>query len=143
MRRINANMKNKRSTYKGNILVGGYMFPFCILLLQFVAVFMIKSSTMFGKIKIDLPKGKTEIITVSQNPIAIFLKKEGLVFVEDIQIRLPLLPIRLNEITSNKNTKIFILADKEIIYEKIVDVVSIVYGAGFHDVTLVTELKRL
>ena len=42
-----------------------------------------------------------------------------------------------------KDTKIFVKADKDITYNRVITVVSAIYNAGFFDVTLVTDLTRV
>lgn len=120
------------------------MVPFCGLLLRVLTVFMIASPMTLGGVKIDLPKGRAEIVVIKREPVAITIQKDGTVYVEKSQIRLSSLGSRLNEMTAgNKDAKIFVLADKDIAYNRVITVVSTVYSAGFFDVTLVTELHRL
>jgi biopolymer transport protein ExbD len=41
---------------------------------------------MFGNISIRIPKGKTEIVVVKKEPIAVFVKADGTIFVNEEEI---------------------------------------------------------
>jgi biopolymer transport protein ExbD len=118
--------------------------PFVDILFSLVFVFMVATPINLGGIKIDLPKGKAEIVVVKKEPLAITIKKDGSIFLEKNQIRLSVLGNKLNEITGGeKDVKVFVLADKDITYSRVLAIVSAVYEVGFFDVTLVTELQRI
>jgi biopolymer transport protein ExbD len=118
--------------------------PFCDFLFSLIFVFMVASPINLGGVKIDLPKGKAEIVVVKKEPLAVTIKKDGSIFLEKNQIRLSVLGSKLNEITGGeKDVKIFVLADKDINYGRVLAIVSAVYEEGFFDVTLVTELQRI
>jgi biopolymer transport protein ExbD len=138
-------MMQKRLIRKNNSLKDINLTSYADLVFNLLFVFMVAStSVMMGGVKIDLPKGKAEIIVIKKEPLAVTIKKDGSIYVEKNQIKLSNLMDKLNEITGfEKDVKIFVLADKDIPYHRVLNVVSVIYGGGYFDVTLVTELQRL
>ncbi|MDR3289837.1 MAG: biopolymer transporter ExbD [Rickettsiales bacterium] len=144
MRRIsriktNILLRHLQTDFKENTL-----FLFSVLFLLLLIVFVVATHNTIGGIRIDIPKGKAEVIVVKKEPIAISIKKEGTIYLDKDLIVLETIGKKINEITNNdKNIKIFILADKGIEYSIIIKVISEVYKIGFQDVSLVTDLNVL
>ena len=66
------------------------------------------------------------------------------IFLEKDSIKLNTLANKLSELTlGEKDVKIFIKADKNLTYDRVISVVSAIYNAGFFDVTLVTDLRKM
>ena len=118
--------------------------PFVDVLFSLLIVFMIATPVMLGGINIELPKGKAEIVVVKKEPLVISIKKDGSLYLEKDSVKLNLLESKLNDLTlGDKDVKVFIKADKDITYSRVINVASVVYSAGFFDVTLVTDLRKL
>jgi biopolymer transport protein TolR len=116
--------------------------PFVDILFVLLIVFMIATPIILGGVKIELPQGKTEAITVDKEPISISIKKDGTIYIGEDRIKLRLLPQKLKRITNgDKNTTIFIRADQNLDYGRVIKVVSKINLAGFTKVSLVTDLK--
>jgi len=118
--------------------------PFVDILFCLLSVFLVASPIMLGGVNIDLPKGKAEIVIVKKEPLVVSIKKDGSLLLEKDPIKLNTLASKLSEITlGEKNIKIFVKADKDISYDRVITVVSAIYNAGFFDVTLVTDLRKM
>lgn len=118
--------------------------PFVDVLFSLLIVFMLASPMMLGGVNIELPKGKAEIIVVKREPLVVSIAKDGSLFLEKDPIKLNVLANKLSELTmGEKDIKIFVKADKNIAYNRVITVVGAIYNAGFFDVTLVTDLKKL
>ena len=118
--------------------------PFVDVLFSLLIVFMLASPMMLGGVNIELPKGKAEIIVVKREPLVDSIAKDGSLFLEKDPIKLNVLANKLSELTmGEKDIKIFVKADKNIAYNRVITVVGAIYNAGFFDVTLVTDLKKL
>ena len=118
--------------------------PFVDVLFSLLIVFMLGSPMMLGGVNIELPKGKAEIIVVKREPLVVSIAKDGSLFLEKDPIKLNVLANKLSELTmGEKDIKIFVKADKNIAYNRVITVVGAIYNAGFFDVTLVTDLKKL
>ena len=118
--------------------------PFVDILFSLLIVFIVATPMTLGGVKIDLPVGKAQVVIVKKEPLVISIIQDGTIFLEKEQVKLNSLSTKLSELTmGEKDIKIFIKADKNIVYNRVISVVSSVYSAGFYDVTLVTELKKL
>ena len=103
---------------------------------------MIPVQVIFGNIKVDIPKGQTDIVVVKNKPLAVFVKSDGTIFVEDAELKLNNLVGYINEITmKDYKRKIFILGDKQNTYGRIISVLDVLNTAGYEDVVLVTDLN--
>lgn len=118
--------------------------PFVDVLFSLLIVFLVASPMMLGGVNIELPKGAAEIIIVKKEPLVVSIKKDGAIYLEKDLIKLNTLASKLSEITmGEKDIKIFVKADKDISYNRVITVVSAIYNAGFFDVTLVTDLTKI
>lgn len=118
--------------------------PFVGILLRLLIVFLIASPVMLGGVNIELPRGASEIIVVKKEPLVVSIQKDGSLYLEKDPIKLNTLATRLSELTmGEKDIKIFVKADKDITYNRVITVVDAIYNAGFFDVTLVTDLRKL
>ena len=118
--------------------------PFVGILLRLMIVFLIASPVVLGGVNIELPRGQAEIIIVKRDPLVVSIKKDGSLYLEKDPIKLNTLATRLAELALGvKNLKIFVKADKDISYSRVITVVDAIYSAGFSDVTLVTDLRKL
>lgn len=118
--------------------------PFVDVLFSLLIVFLVASPIMLGGVNIELPKGKAEIVVVKKEPLVVSIKKDGSIFLEKDAIKLNIISNKLSEIAmGDKRVKIFVKADKDIAYNRVITVVSAIYNAGFFDVTLITDLKKM
>ena len=118
--------------------------PFVDFLFSLLIVFMLATSIMLGGVNIELPKGKAEIVVVKKEPLVVSIKKDGSIFLEKDAIKLNTISSKLSELAmGDKDIKIFVKADKDLAYNRVITVVSAIYNAGFFDVTLITDLKKM
>ena len=134
--------KRKRVSDSGILDNITNMTPFVDFLFTLLIVFMIPVQVIFGNIKVDIPKGQTDIVVVKNKPLAVFVKSDGTIFVEDAELKLNNLVGYINEITmKDYKRKIFILGDKQNTYGRIISVLDVLNTAGYEDVVLVTDLN--
>jgi len=118
--------------------------PFVDTLFSLLIVFLVASPVMLGGVNVELPKGKAEVVVVKKEPLVVTIKNDGSILLEKDPIKLNILANKLSELTiGQKDTKIFVKADKDIEYNRVITVVSAIYNAGFFDVTLVTDLRKM
>lgn len=117
--------------------------PFVDVLLVLLIIFMVAAPMMTSSINIDLPKGAANPANEKIQPISISVKSDGSIFLQDEAIKLSALPSRLLEMTSNNlDNKIYVRADKNLDYGRVMEVVRTVSLAGFNQVSLATELAQ-
>ena len=134
----------KRKLKRGRLNSYVNFAPFVDVLFALLIVFMVASPIMLGGVNIELPKGKAEIVVVKKEPLVISIKNDGSIFLEKDSIKLNTLANKLSELTlGERDVKIFVKADKNLTYDRVISVVSSIYNAGFFDVTLVTDLRKM
>lgn len=116
---------------------------FVDLLFSLLIIFIVSGQNLFGGISLEIPKGKAEIVVVKKDPIAVFIKSDGTIFVNDEETKFNKIPQAVSELTmKDYSTKIFVLGDKNNLYGRIISVVDVLNSAGFLDVVLVTDLSN-
>ncbi len=135
--RFKRKLRNREASYIN-------LAPFVDVLFSLLIVFLVASPIMLGGVNIEIPKGESEIVVVKKEPLVISIKRDGSIFLEEDPIKLANISAKLNELSmGDKTIKIFVKADKDIEYNRVIVVVSAIYNSGFPDVTLVTDLRKI
>lgn len=117
--------------------------PFVDVLLVLLIIFMVAAPMLTSSINVDLPKGASSPSNEKIQPISISVKADGAIFLQEEAIKLNSLANRLLEVTGNNlSNKIYVRADKNLDYGRVMEVVKIVSLAGFNQVVLVTETTQ-
>lgn len=134
---------NSKNNKKRHIVSDINITPFVDVLLVLLIIFMVASPMMTSSVNIDLPKGASSPSNEKIQPISISVKSDGSIFLQDEATKLNLLSSRLLEITGNNlSNKIYVRADKNLDYGRVMEVVRILSLAGFAQVVLATELAQ-
>jgi len=117
--------------------------PFVDVLLVLLIIFMVSAPLMNGNIKVDLPKGSAKKSnSYQENKVIITVKNNGLIYLEEENVKLKYLSKRLKKFTNNDmNSKIFIKADKDLNYGTVMDIIKKINDAGFASASLITQIK--
>ncbi|MFT6106085.1 MAG: biopolymer transport protein TolR [Rickettsiales bacterium] len=116
--------------------------PFVDVLLVLLIIFMVAAPMMTGSVELELPKGASKANQINEAPIAVSIKSDGTIFLQEEKVKIRLLPKELMKITNNNiNSKIFVRADEQIDYGRVMEAVKAINYAGFTQVVLVTELS--
>lgn len=117
--------------------------PFVDVLLVLLIIFMVAAPMMTSSVSIDLPRGSATPTNEKIQPISVSVKSDGAIFLQEESVRLGTLSARLLEVTGNNlDSKIFVRADKNLDYGRVMEVVKTISVAGFNQVVLVTELSQ-
>ena len=140
---MGANFFNQKNHKKRHIISEINITPFVDILLVLLIIFMVAAPMMTSNVNIDLPKGAASPINEKIQPIAVSIKSDGTIFLQEDVIKLNLLSAKLLEMTGNNlNTKIHVRADKKIDYGRVMEIIKTVNLTGFTQVVLVTELAQ-
>ena len=116
------------------------MTPFIDVMLVLLIIFMVAAPLMSGGVPLDLPKTSAAPLNVDAKPITLSIKATGQVFRGDAEVRDDEIVSRLNATAkSGPDERVFVRGDKKVDYGRVAQVMSIVTGAGFKRVALVTE----
>ncbi len=136
------NFQNKNSRKRRVAMSDINITPFVDVLLVLLIIFMVAAPMMTGSIELDLPKGTTNANQSGDEPIAVSIKNDGTIYLQEEQTKLRALPEKLLAITNNNiDSKIFVRADSKIDYGRVMEAVKTINSAGFTQVVLVTELS--
>jgi biopolymer transport protein TolR len=114
-----------------------------IILFVFLILGLLFKPAMFGIIELELPRGTAEVIILDQEPITISIKRNEEIYLNDRNIKLAYLPNSILELSDDKlDVKIFVKADKELSFDKIVKVISFVNSEGFNNISLVIDISK-
>lgn len=131
--------KKKQKNFMSEINVT----PMVDVMLVLLVIFMVTAPMMILGINVDLPKVQAKNLEEKKEPLVISLNPKGKIYIQDIEIPEEQLISKLIAITgTNSTTRIFIRADKNIIYEKVMKIMSSVSSAGFTKVALIAELPN-
>jgi len=134
---------NSPNNKKKRIISDINITPFVDVLLVLLIIFMVAAPLMTSGVKVDLPQGASSPIDEKMQPIIVSIKPDGVIFLQDEPLKLGLLGPRLLATTiNNLNTKIYVRADQNLDYGRVMEVVKSINLTGFNQVILVTELAK-
>ncbi|OHC76521.1 MAG: protein TolR [Rhodospirillales bacterium RIFCSPLOWO2_12_FULL_58_28] len=114
--------------------------PMVDIMLVLLIIFMVAAPLLTVGVTVDLPKTAASAIPGQDEPLAISIKADGSIHLQETPVEIDALVPRLNAITNNNpDLRIFIRGDKAIDYGRVMQVMGVVNAAGFKKVALVTE----
>ena len=114
--------------------------PMVDVMLVLLIIFMVAAPLLTVGVTVDLPKTKASAILGEDEPLAVSIDAEGVIFLQDTEMELDGLVPRLLAITGNNpDVRIFVRGDKSIDYGRVMQVMGTINAAGFKKVALVTE----
>ncbi|MBP7710476.1 MAG: protein TolR [Rickettsiales bacterium] len=134
---------DSKNSKKRRIISDINITPFVDVLLVLLIIFMVAAPMMTSSINVDLPKGAATAANEKVQPIAVSVKADGSIFLQEESVKLGTLTNRLLEMTGNNlDNKIYVRADKNLDYGRVMEVVRTLSLAGFNQVSLATELAQ-
>ena len=117
--------------------------PFVDVMLVLLIVFMITAPLLQTGIDIELPKVDTPNMPDKEDPLIITINKKNEIFISEKKIDFSTLQVKLKEIKkTNPNIKSYIRADKEVTYDKLMQVMKQIIDGGIANVSLITDPKK-
>tara|TARA_S200000501_G_C20614864_1_gene651946 strand:- start:156 stop:569 length:414 start_codon:yes stop_codon:yes gene_type:complete len=117
--------------------------PFVDVMLVLLIVFMITAPLLQTGVDIELPKVDTPNIPDKDDPLIITINKKNEIFISEKKIDFSTLRIKLKEIKkTNPKIKSYIRADKEVTYDKLMQVMKQIIDGGIANVSLITDPKK-
>jgi biopolymer transport protein TolR len=117
--------------------------PFVDVMLVLLVIFMITAPLLTVGVQVDLPETEAGPISGDDEPLAITITKENVIFLQETEIQLGDLVAKLMAISERRtDTRIFMRADSDISYGRVMEVMGTVNRAGFKKVALVTKLDK-
>ncbi len=114
--------------------------PFVDVMLVLLIVFMVAAPMLTVGVPIELPKTKAKPLQGEKEPVTVTVKADGRVFLMDTEIDdVNTLSAKVKAIAGEGyNERIYVRADKNVDYGKVMKVMGALSGAGFKRLALVT-----
>jgi biopolymer transport protein TolR len=117
--------------------------PFVDVMLVLLVIFMVTAPLLTVGVPVNLPQTSARQMSDDKEPLAITIKKNGDIFLQETQIQLDELVPKLTAIAKNGyDERIYVRGDKTVDYGKVMEVMGELNAAGFKRIGLVTDTKR-
>ncbi|MFM7347412.1 MAG: protein TolR [Tagaea sp.] len=117
--------------------------PFVDVMLVLLVIFMITAPLLTSTVPVDLPQTQAARATGQDEPLVVSVNNAGKVYLQDSEMELDVLVVRLRAITNNNNdARIFVRGDRAINYGRVLEVMGAISAAGFNKVALVAEVPQ-
>lgn len=134
----NSGRRRRRSTPMSEINVT----PFVDVMLVLLIIFMVSAPMLTVGVPVELPKTAANALPGDQEePLTVTLTIEGQILIQNAEIEDSALIAKLRAVAAERrNDKIFLRADSQIPYERVVQVMGALNAGGFSNIGLVTDV---
>lgn len=114
--------------------------PMVDVMLVLLIIFMVAAPLMTVGVPVDLPQTTSPPLQGDDEPLTITLQADGLIYLQETIVTTQELVPRLLAIGENGyDQRIYVRADRNILYGEVMNVMGTISSAGFSRVGLVTE----
>ncbi len=119
------------------------MTPFIDVMLVLLIIFMVAAPLLATGVAVDLPQTKSAPLNIEQKPVSISIDEKGQIFLMDQPVAVDQLVDKLKAASkAGADERVYVRGSKAVNYGRVAEVMSLVTGAGFKKVALVTEPDR-
>ena len=94
-------------------------------------------------VPVDLPKTKAQTLGQEREPLAVTVKRDGSIYLQNTPIAQDELVAKLTAIAANGyDQRIFVRGDKAVDYGRVMQVMGLLSAAGFTHIGLVTDVAK-
>lgn len=132
----NGRRRSRRSRLNADINVT----PLVDVMLVLLIVFMVAAPLLSVGVPVELPKTDAKSLPSESEPITITVDKEGNVFLQETEVSLDDIVVRLSAIAQNGyEERIYLRGDNASDYGSVMKVMARVNAAGYSNLGLVTD----
>ncbi|MFQ5984862.1 MAG: protein TolR [Alphaproteobacteria bacterium] len=115
--------------------------PVVDVMLVLLVIFMITAPLLTVGVNVDLPEAGVPEIRGQDEPLAVSINADGVIYLQNTEVALDELGPRLEAVTERKSdVRIFVRGDRAIDYGLVMEVMGAITEAGFDNVALIAEL---
>ena len=117
--------------------------PLVDVMLVLLIIFMITAPMMTQGLDVDLPETTSKALRQEENPQVFTIDKEGKISLNNNEIPAAMVTEELNKLPeSMKEQPIYLKADREVAYGKVVKLMADIKAAGFDKLGMVTQPEQ-
>lgn len=114
--------------------------PFVDVMLVLLIIFMVTAPMMVQGMKVDLPRTEAPPLDQPEEQMILSMDLEGRTWINETEFPIAELPVKLKAIqAANPDQAIFVKADGQLPYEKVMRLMSMAQAAGIGKVGLITQ----
>ena len=115
--------------------------PFVDVMLVLLIIFMVTAPMMVQGVGVSLPETRqSQQLSPEEAPLVITVNEKGSILINDYKVGVDALGEKLEKIFENRSSReVFLKADQNVAYGKVVQVMSEIRGAGVEKLGVVTE----
>jgi biopolymer transport protein ExbD len=130
--KVNENADSLDETHEINVT------PFIDVMLVLLIIFMVAAPLATVDVNVDLPGSTAAAAPRPEKPVFLTLKDDlTLSLGNEIVVRDQLAPVLVSQTSGNRETRIFLRADKVVDYGELMEVMNLLRTAGYLKVALV------
>ncbi|MEW5774382.1 MAG: protein TolR [Thermodesulfobacteriota bacterium] len=124
---------------------GGFMSeinvtPFVDVMLVLLIIFMVTAPLMTQGLEVDLPKTRTvKTLPQGKDHMVLTLRKDGAMFLDEYTVKDEDLAGHLERLVKTQNKFLYLRADKDVVYGRVVQVMGEIKRAGIDRLGVVAE----
>ncbi len=118
--------------------------PFVDVMLVLLIIFMVTAPMMQTGVEINLPEAQAPTLEQIKEPLIVSVSRQGEIVIGGSRVESPakLTPV-LAQVLQNRETKeVFLEADRDVPYGRVLQVMAAIKGAGVEKVGMVSELPE-
>jgi len=114
--------------------------PFVDVMLVLLIIFMVAAPLLTVGVPVELPRTQAKSLQGDKEPLAITVKKNGKVFLQDTEININEIVAKLRAIAKGGyNERIYVRGDAQVNYGTIMKDMGTISAAGFKNIGLVSQ----
>jgi biopolymer transport protein TolR len=120
--------------------------PFVDVMLVLLIIFMVSAPLLTVGVPIELPQSQAKALQQDNEPLTLSVNLQGQIFLQSSEVQIDDLVTKLKAITdarhSGPDEQIYVRGDKKVDYGTMMRVMGRLSGAGYHRVSLVTQVEQ-
>lgn len=124
----------------GSLLAEINVTPFVDVVLVLLIIFMVTAPLMTQGLEVDLPKTRTvKSLPQGKDHMVLTLRKDGTMFLDEYAVKDEDLAGHLTRLVKAENKFLYLRADKDVVYGRVVQVMGEIKRAGIDRLGVVAE----
>ena len=114
--------------------------PFVDVMLVLLIIFMVTAPFAVSGVDVQLPKSKTKTLPLGQDPVVVSVNERGEFLIGKVAVKQLDLETKLQTAIAGQDTPtVFIRADKDVPYAKVMDAMAAAHTAGAKKIGMMGE----